>query len=77
MNPWTLNAVAKIEKFKRMAVFTAEDLRKRMKEPPPHPNCVGAAFQHAEALGLIGPLAIETAKRHEAASHLLRVWVRG
>jgi len=76
MNAWTLNAVAKIERVKRGTSFTAEDIRRRMKEPPPHPNCVGAAFQHAEALGLIGPLAIETAKRPEAAGHLLRVWVR-
>lgn len=77
MNAWTLNAVAKIERIKRGASFTAEDIRRRMKEPPPHPNCVGAAFQIARARKLIAQCRTVTAKRHEAASHLLRVWVRG
>ena len=76
MNAWTINAVAKIEKFKRMATFTAEDLRRRMKEPPPHPNCLGAAFRAARAFGLIEVSRTATAKRPEAAGHLLRVWVR-
>ena len=76
MNAWTLNAVAKIEKIKRETAFTAEDLRKRMKDLPPHPNCVGAAFQIAQAQGLIFRFRTATAMRPEAAGHLLRVWVR-
>ena len=76
MNAWTLNAVAKIERIRKGASFTADDMRKRMKEPPPHPNCVGAAFQVAQARKLIVKSWWTTAKRPEAAGHLLHLWVR-
>ena len=76
MNPWTLNAVAKIEKIKRGTTFTAEDLRKRMKDPPPHPNCVGAAFQAAHAKGLIEWFIIGLGRRPEARGHYIATWVR-
>lgn len=73
---WTLNAVAKIGKMPRELNFTAEDIRKKMKVPPPHPNCVGAAFRIASARGLIVQSWTAPAKRPEAAGHLLRMWRR-
>ena len=54
-NPdWVASAIALINSLVRSnGRVTADDLRSAISFPPPHPNCVGAAFGSAAKQGLI------------------------
>ncbi len=57
--------------------FSAEDLRRAMKDdPPPTANCVGAVFNSAAKDGLIKPAGYGTATRPERHASLIRMWRR-
>lgn len=57
--------------------FSAEDLRRQMKnDPPPTPNCLGSVFQSAARDGLIVPDGVDTARRPERHASLIRMWRR-
>ncbi len=57
--------------------FSAEDLRRAMKDdPPPTPNCVGSVFHSAAHDGLIEPAGVGMAQRPERHASLIRMWRR-
>ncbi len=57
--------------------FSAEDLRRCMKDdPPPSPNCVGSVFHSAAHDGLIEPAGVGMAQRPERHASLIRMWRR-
>jgi adenosine/AMP kinase len=73
---WAEDAVATIVGLAASGLpFTAEDLRREMREAP-HCNMYGIAFTTAKGLGYIRPIGYRTSTTPTRKRGVLRVWER-
>lgn len=73
---WSARARAAIERLPPGRRFTAEDLRGRIRTPPPHANAWGPVLRNAAMVGLIVRDGYCQGERPESHARVISVWVR-
>lgn len=59
-----------------LAIFTADDLREMVGDPPAHGDAMGAVFRKAHRSGVIQRVGFTTSTRPDAHGRALRTWRR-